>query len=204
MSRRLSTMGAALSLLLALAVVAIWIRGYIAFDRVIVGVGTRCVLIEIRKGGLALIVARRDPSAVSEWLKRSPQADKERTVPHDALGGGPLFQCQTWGTRYLVEMLDGAEPWGVIPGITYAQIVFPGGGNPLMRELTISHWLTLTLLLLWPARLAQQWSSDQKRARRKARRLCTACGYDLRGSTTSIDCPECGEPIPAPPSHPPA
>jgi hypothetical protein len=57
-------------------------------------------------------------------------------------------------------------------------------------EIEISYWLVALLACVLPVAWAKGALRDRARRRRVRRGLCTACGYDLRGSADR--CPECG------------
>lgn len=56
----------------------------------------------------------------------------------------------------------------------------------------LPYWCPIFLSGLWPALSLRRYLRSR---RRKAKGLCTSCGYDLRAS--SGQCPECGTPIPS-------
>jgi hypothetical protein len=56
-------------------------------------------------------------------------------------------------------------------------------------------WSVSTFVMLVPAGVATAYA--WRRARRRRKGVCSACGYDLRASRER--CPECGAPIPPPP-----
>ncbi len=55
------------------------------------------------------------------------------------------------------------------------------------------HWILCVLLMIWPTISTVVWARS-----RPLPGHCTACNYDLRGSTESTTCPECGEAIKRP------
>lgn len=68
--------------------------------------------------------------------------------------------------------------------------VLSSGGN--MKVVVIPYGLLFVLFAILPSFRAQRF---RRQYRRKRMGLCLRCGYDLRAST--IRCPECGAPIPA-------
>ena len=73
-------------------------------------------------------------------------------------------------------------------------------------ELVAPYWIVTTVMVAPAALLLIAFSSRlilkrANRARRRNKRLCESCGYDLRASQNR--CPECNHPIPTPANPPP-
>jgi hypothetical protein len=68
---------------------------------------------------------------------------------------------------------------------------------------SVPHWALVAMTLVLPILYLREWRTDwQSRRRKRGRRACLHCGYDLRESPTR--CPECATLVGMPPLPPPA
>jgi hypothetical protein len=201
MKRHVLNLVTASSLALCVAVCALWVRSYWVAEDVYPlefpfyqRHGSLAYLFDLRSGagGLWLNVARRDAPPVPEALERirgrfprtgwkvhpyAPRYPSLRlaTRPHGGTWPPDPPQPLRWrllGVDWTVER-DNSD----IGTYTSLALVFP-------------YWMPALLLSTLPAiRLVPILRRRMSRARR-ARGLCSHCGYDLRA--TPHRCPECG------------
>lgn len=183
MARILSIASAALFLLLGIADISLWIRGYFTGDTVIyrwiAPPSLRFIQLYSACGGLRIIYGIETYPQTSESLLFSWEPGL-----HHGSYGGPRYPIETWSA---------GEQWGGL-GFYYYRLSdpFPSapGDNRLHHTyhgITFPHALVAIVLLAYP--LASTWKT-WRRHRRHQRGLCIKCGYDLRGR--SERCPECG------------
>jgi hypothetical protein len=170
MRRRLLNLLTLLSLLLCVAVVALWARSYGRSDlvRFDIGEGRTYVLAESARGRLQLGLARESGTAnpdvrASRWAHGSGPAADLYPLPHSFIGLG-------WGRRVDLPPWVSFRPSVACP---HGLVVFLSAALP-----------TLALY------------GVRRRRRRVTSGRCPACGYDLRA--TPDRCPECGAPAAAP------
>jgi hypothetical protein len=175
MKRRLLNLLTLLSLLLCVAVAALWVRSYWVSDAILIanGAGERgaqtvfgtgvLVTNNMPHGRARLRWDRFDGGLLSAWEDGSP-----RSLPN-RLGFGYRFtRLAPAGTRVTTPDADVALP----PIISTRKVMVP-------------LWLPVALFALLPA------ARLYRRIRpRYAAGRCQACGYDLRA--TPGRCPECG------------
>jgi hypothetical protein len=171
--RRLLNLLTALSLLVCVAVAALWVQSYWARDgfiRTIEGEGPTVESTSVYLvGGAAAtrLMSFTLPSPHREaFVRRSREMD-----------GWYHYAPETQGWRDLIPQFHRKER--------------AIGRDATMREtyLQLPFWLPALLATLLPGyRLATAWRSR----RRVNANLCPRCGYDLRA--TPDRCPECGEP----------
>jgi hypothetical protein len=96
----------------------------------------------------------------------------------------------------LAESGRGADAWrlraGAVASVSRRPMAVAANGIVLSVLLPIGVWVVLAPLHL--AGLLARLRLDARRADRRLRGRCEACGYDLRGSLRSARCPECGAP----------
>jgi hypothetical protein len=159
-----------LSLLLCLAVVALWVRSYTTTsflgwgsDSAWVGVLSMRGVLRLERGTYA--------SVERGWSRRSyptPRGGLWHEIMARDRRGGPLRRL----------------------GIACARVDYHGDGRMVRRAVYLPHWLAAAALLAAPA--ARLTPLLRARRRRRAGR-CPACGYDLTANTSGV-CPECGRP----------
>jgi hypothetical protein len=164
MSSRLLNLLTLVSLLLCVAVAALWVRSYWVFDQLQHPSGRRYVGVTSLRGRLAVqVVTLNVPIWVSTW---------------------------DWATRPAASQGDGAYEWQFMGfGFGHGTMQL-AGATGTEGIYTAPHWALLVTSAV-PAGLA--WALRRRRRtrqRRLAQRLCLSCGYDLRA--TPGRCPECG------------
>jgi hypothetical protein len=170
MKRRLLNLLTALSLVLCVAVVALWVRSYYRFDQVesywpnrrqVQGhPGTRGVEASSFRGVIFLQLIGNSFNAGNQT--RLPQW---HSLPDPASVAAEL--------SYVL-------PRGTVPGFAVTQ-------EPMLVRVSVGHAWMLAAAALLPA----AWLVSTFRIRRRCRAgLCPSCGYDLRA--TPGRCPECG------------
>ncbi len=173
MKRRLFNLAAAVSLVMCVAMTAMWVRSYWIGDDIGMNTpaGNRYF---VRTGAGQLVV---DVSSGYTFGRDQPR-------------------FQSTPTERALKVVYWVEPDSFLSraGFAYISSTFDGplGGTMMVRAAVMPCWFALLLAAVTPA----VWAATRRRrsvhrARQDlARGVCPTCGYDLRG--TPGRCPECG------------
>jgi hypothetical protein len=159
-----------LSLVLLAAVAVLWVRSHRAGDDIGYSGGAHRYYIRTAGGEMSLELMRYDSERFPS--KFAWDIHPERN--------GPLYGIRrdTIGRRL-----------GFYAGT--AQIASAAGIIGAVRTWMVPMWFPVAVTALVPAlHIPAAWRSRRRR-QRSQRRLCPACGYDLRA--TPDRCPECGQ-----------
>ena len=199
MRRRLFNLAAAVSLLLCVATVALWVRSYWSANYVYYTVPGAARSLDSTSLGM---MQRRGVVQLERWRNgdgaRSGKGTDGRwtwgTQQVDSLAGEILL-------RVLGEVgqIGWREPDSQILQIGYGKRVYALEGfrsfsnrvrDPrVCRFVTLPHWVfALMLSIPLAARLSVMLWKGRRSSRESA--ICPTCGYDLRA--TPDRCPECG------------
>ena len=193
MTRRLLNLLTALSLLLCVAVVALWVRSYWHWD------GLHRA--QMSPGGLTWVSKSFSSSSGMLWadIWRGSYQDRSialyewhtlqriRKEAADRSGGSATARPDAWtysGVRPR-PALTPEESFG-IHYVRKRDQIAPGVVHYTLHA-GIPHGLVAALAVILPA--VRTWSWLRRRHRHRVG-LCPACGYDLRA--TPGRCPECG------------
>jgi hypothetical protein len=170
--RRIFTLAAAASLLLCVATVALWVRGYHRRDVFTLRLNDDCALwVETVRGGFQFV--------------------RELNV-RDGVRSG-------WEVMHPSDPLPSNMRLGFGAAVITPMVSRPGYRRTFhISVLTLPNYaiviLSSILPVLWMVRL---WRD--RTGRRRGQDNCPACGYDLRA--TPARCPECGAVPAAPPAR---
>ena len=174
MTRRLLNLLTALSLLLCVAVAALWVRGQWYFDEVAFtnGDGDGFAVSSGGRGGGVECSVRRVSQTTDSGRRLSTQS-----AAHSA------WWVRMVGVRS-TRLGFGADRLkiGVVRGQCVKVLDYSG--------VVVPHWALLIVLSALPVVCGFRWACQYMRQGRPAAGLCPACGYDLRA--TPDRCPECG------------
>jgi hypothetical protein len=175
--RRLFTLLSALSLVLFVAVVVLWVRSYQVYDLVAFDAFGRSL--SLRTFNHAVVVEwtsrpYRTPRWVTEPLRyRQPFREFVRPQHH-------VYTDASGRPHYYAWLGFSLQPWyHQAPGDPRYDCWFTTVGVP--------YYFLAIVTGLSPAVQARRWLRHRRRVRL---RLCPSCGYDLRA--TPGRCPECG------------
>jgi hypothetical protein len=184
----------ALSLILFLATMVLWVRSYFVSDEVywhgFEDEGNRSYWtwnsLDSGRGGIGYTwmtqssdaTGRFGPMRRSEFLTRAvTQPSHRRSAPQyptfNQISKQPVF----WGFNYGSIRHPDTDPAKQRPGVSARHVVVPFWAIALTFGMT--SWFLVTRLV-----------RSARHQRRKRSGLCAACGYDLRA--TPDRCPECG------------
>ena len=178
MKRRLLNLVTLLSLLVCLAVAALWVRSYF-------------------RGDVVSFAGGPPPPAVSsEWFVRSNYGVLY-FARNDSFGNGFGFDPRPFGWMshpadrgFCGPVIQRRRPCFVAGPFSAGGMTWAAGNH---AGVTMPHWFVAaaaaTAPVLWAGRLCRN-------RRRRGPTLCQRCGYDLRA--TPGRCPECGTPATTP------
>jgi hypothetical protein len=171
--RRLLNLLTLVSLLLFVAVTALWVRSYWFRDDATVMHRGRLLGFGSGRGTCNFEWTGRWPVDASRWHHRS------RRIP-------PISGGWTWGHAWRATFgRFGYE-------LTVVQVAPPGDPTPPLpvpyQHLWLPHWFLAAVAGLLPGWRAVSLVRSRRRA---GRGLCPSCGYDLRA--TPGRCPECAQ-----------
>lgn len=178
MRRRLSNAVCLLSLMLAVAVAGLWVRTYSVHDFVWYGRNTG----ELDRLGV-----------ITSWGTIGFFEDRGTDWPR----GDNQLHYSHWPASYSTFGSSSSHPPHMSVYLDRFGFLFRTDrsvGYLRGWDMAVPHWFFLLMFAVQPTR----WLLIRLRAPRSVR-SCTTCGYDLRGSPGGA-CPECGEPVPAPPA----
>ena len=189
MKRHVLNVLTALSLLLCVAVVALWVRSYWRFDTV----GKSALSMETLTGAARVFGSVRGRL----WMTRTHGAlehedaayEHEANVRRRREGVDPSAWQYSHGPADRLKLAPGADAFHWIRKQTATR----SGGASYELSVRVPHAFLTALAAVAPA----AWLLNWRRARMRGRHgLCPRCGYDLRA--TPDKCPECGTPAKAP------
>ena len=160
----------ALSLLVCVAAVGLWVRSYCYDDQISFSAADRCYGIHALRGRIGLSWTSRDPG----W--RTYSGGGWRHTPTSRLAPSQEGLDRQCGRRLFGF---GVDAFVFSPGITT--------GPQTNHVAVVPHWSLAAAALALPTYLV--WSR-RRMHRRQRLGLCPRCGYDLRA--TPGRCPECG------------
>ena len=199
MTRRLLNLLTALSLILSLAVAALWVRAAGAGDQFIFTTGGRFWWVVSARSGFRVTTVGSWPAR--ERLRWMPRVMKKTNdhIPTVAVAEPPPWTAwRRLGVRGRHGMVTTWIDAGGRPATlsTYlAADLYGGAGrrSPLMpcAEVYVPYWVALGVCSALPlSHAATKLAAARRRRRLRARVRCPDCGYDLRA--TPGRCPECG------------
>jgi hypothetical protein len=169
MRRRLINLLTALSLLLLLATVALWMRSTRAYDNVVCCDGRRFVRLESAGGTCAVYWV---PDAAGTLPVRPSYV---RSPGHPSEGGWDLVgPAARRAGPFALDRSPTLTSWAAPPVPSY--------------KLIIPHWFLAAAAAIVP--LGRLAAAARRRRRSAAAGRCVSCGYVLRA--TPGRCPECG------------
>ena len=166
MTRRLFTIGCALSLLLCAATLVLWVRSYFVLDAW--GVGWR-----MNDFGISSVLGSLKLEFENTGMFGGPE--------HDSL----RIQSTRWFYALALPLHGFGFRFRPKPRPFYATAARYYG-----LQIVIPDWFLVVALLAGPLLL---WWRRRQAAMRQRYFLCPTCGYDLRASADR--CPECGTPV---------
>ena len=170
MMRCLLTALSALSLLLCVAVVVLWVRSY-AVSQFVGWSNPSRFLGALSAEGVVRFEHGTYPGEDQGWTY----------VAYPAAGGG---EPDIWDE---IRARDRRGGWLRRLGLASARISYDAAGRQVRRALYVPHWLLACAALVAPA---ERLRRIRRSRRRRGAGLCHDCGYDLRA--TPDRCPECG------------
>ena len=194
MKRRLFTILSALSLLLFVAVVVLWVRSrFVASTWVVTSGADRAVL--VRSAGGSLQVGRQSVErlGVGPGVGVRFTLSEPGSVGYVAPGSVGSFANGWYG--------PGAGVWSA----GWTDVIIPPDRYRLRwKRVRVPYALLALLTGAAPVARGVALMRERSRARRRRDRICAVCGYDLRA--TPGRCPECGlvpaAPTPTQPTQP--
>lgn len=186
-----ATIGSVLSLLLCIAMAAMWARSYY------VGYGIERISDRSHESRRLMTISgisvARGEVCIDREIENVPEEAEPRPMPRDANGWerwtdprprDPLVTpFVIWNWRRLGFAWSSFEHYGYDPHVDPPA----SAGTYRSQELVIPCWFAVLAFALAPS----AWLMRALRVRRRiALNLCPSCGYDLRAST--VRCPECG------------
>ena len=201
MKRRLLNLLTALSLLLCVAVVVLWVRSYwrghsVSWLRPLRGALRSNHQIASSSGSLMYIREldrfTRPPDTDGRGklglslqpLPATPPGESLGRVV-ERLGGAYWLGFTSW--RH-VNVLRGVDPAGYARG-DWANMYFVRGTRTT-QIVVVPYWALAATTALLPTGWAAWHVARRRTRRRRTQSLCRSCGYDLRA--TPNKCPECG------------
>ena len=184
MRRRLLNLLTALSLLLCVAAVGLWVRSYWRYDSVAVVDNT------VERQGDHGVLWRSYAASSGRGMLRLMVEDHEIRIRSDEPWPAPR---QAWELRRFagnlaprLDLTHGRGWLGISSGSGFGM---GSGGSSHERYLTVPHWAVAFAAAVLAAPLVQRGRTRRVRQRHRAG-SCPTCGYDLRA--TPGRCPECG------------
>ncbi len=180
MNRRLFNLLAGVSLLLCIAITALWVRSYWRSDAItFLATPTSTFFFGDWRGHVDLTRQYVVPAVPSGWVATTSNFGHIDTARQDGhLSGGVSI-----------------DPHLAFPDAFYFGHTMPLGTSTIssvqifsqIEVWAVPFWLTVLVLAIFPAILIRQII---RASRRSISGLCPTCGYDLRA--TPDRCPECG------------
>ncbi len=173
MKPRLLNLAAGVSLLLAIVIIALWVRSYwrheVVQRRWNTSTELRIWLVESFYGELG-IESHHNPN------KRGPVASRYDYFDFGVPPGSPrLRECLPF------------------PPVNLRHYTL-GRSSDDVRQFEVAYWLLLAPTLVLPAIVLVR-HRHRRRRYRESNNLCPTCGYDLRAHAAGDRCPECGTSI---------
>ena len=207
MKQRLVNVLSALSLLVLVAAVVLWVRSYWVIDRV--GFASGQLYRAISGGGGVFLESLRvfrhtrswrDGTATPVEIAVLDYCDWYADYPdvRSIVAAPRHWETGTYGRASLMKHAWGQDINLALPHMTKLAIarqnVWGGADGTSAHDSLYGPrvWVPYWMIVAVAAPLSVWWIGSRVRQfRRRARGLCAACGYDLRA--TPGRCPECGE-----------
>lgn len=168
---RLFTLASALSLLLCIAMMALWARSDEGRDE-----------IQFQWRGAAYALAsERGRIGIDNQPQLRQFSQARQKAEQDVRDAQMAYHGESENDPYLAALVQASNRF----------FALTGHGPPTLIRHVIPYWAIIVGAWVLPASWAWRW---QRRRLRIAAHRCAECGYDLRASEGR--CPECGSPIP--------